>query len=218
MSRQTYKAMVRIMNVTLCLAVVLGLTAAERYGEPQQRSSNISDSILSPERLNETIYEDFDHDSTDVFKRDDVEAVWFKALCSGQKLYQAMITNVDIAAKFITPVTSPFDGDMLEASKAWGWNDDSEDYDDDCDFADVISYDLERAFGALEIDTRSVGMEGPNRCFHLDHQDGPTVIKLPDGKLPKPIDQKYTGPDGIQRRVGIQALTKKLQELTHKYR
>jgi hypothetical protein len=199
--------MVRIMNLRLWLTINLGLTAVERYGEPRQRASNISDSILSLERHNETVHEDSHGNSIDVSNRADVDAVWFKALCNGQKLYQAMITNVDIAAKFITPMTSQFDGDMVETSKVWGWNDDSDDYDDECDFADPIVYDLERAFGALKIDTRSVGGEGPNRCFYLEHQNGPTVAKLPNGQFPKPIDQKYTGPDGLLRRVGTRAST-----------
>lgn len=84
-----------------------------------------------------------------------------------------------------------------------GWNDKGNLRDDKCNFADPFDYDLKRAFAALGIDPRSVGDKGPNHCFHLEHWYGPTVVKLLNGQLPAPIDQKYMGPDNVLRRVRV---------------
>jgi hypothetical protein len=102
-------------------------------------------------------------------------------------------------------VTSQFDGDMVEACKVWGWNDKGDLKDDECDFTNDLDYNLKRAFDSPGIDTRKAGDKGPNRCYHLEHWFGPTVVKLPGGQLPKPIDQRYPGPDGVLRRVGNHA-------------
>lgn len=50
----------------------------------------------------------------------DGDAVYFKAQCSGQKLFHAMTTDAETAGRFITPVTSQFDGDMIAELRDWG--------------------------------------------------------------------------------------------------
>jgi hypothetical protein len=128
----------------------------------------------------------------------DIDAVWTKAVCKGQKLFQAMTVNEDAAARFITPMPSPFDGDMVKEFREWGYMEsDVGDKDDECDFDRW--HRLKNAFRALSIDTRSAGEHGPNECFQVDHRDADIVHLDKDGKVPE--IQMYTGPDGKDYRV-----------------
>jgi hypothetical protein len=42
---------------------------------------------------------------------------WFKARCRGSKLHRATTHNPDQAAKFVTPLNSPWDGTMRGAEE-----------------------------------------------------------------------------------------------------
>jgi hypothetical protein len=130
----------------------------------------------------------------------DIDAVWTKAVCKGQKLFQAMTVDEDAAARFITPMPSPFDGNMVKEFREWGYKDsDPGEKDDECDFDE--DHKLKNAFRALGIDTRSSGDHGPNECFQVDHRDADIVHLDKDGKVPE--IQMYTGPDGKEYRVSL---------------
>lgn len=92
---------------------------------------------------------------------------------------------------------------MVEEMKAWGYNDNSVLYDNYCDFKDKFQYDLGVAFQALGIDPRSAGQGGPNQCFSIEHQNGPTIPRKPDGRLSPNWQQYYTGPDDLRYRVSL---------------
>ncbi|KAH7413607.1 hypothetical protein DE146DRAFT_749811 [Phaeosphaeria sp. MPI-PUGE-AT-0046c] len=123
----------------------------------------------------------------------DDDVVWFKAVCKGQKIFQALTSNIDTAERYLTPITSIWDGPLVNELKAWGYNDISSMKDHACHF-----HLLETAFTALGIDYKSIGEGGPNRCFGIEHQNGPTVIKDGQGKVPPPWKQFYTGPNGLR--------------------
>ena len=70
-----------------------------------------------------------------------------------------------------------------------------------CDFAGSF-HELGTAFKAMGIDLRSAEMGGPKNCFHIEHINGPAVLKRKEnGKMPEPRDQRYHVGDG-EYRVG----------------
>jgi hypothetical protein len=96
--------MIRLANLTAWLAVLIGLTEAERSSRSFQLSCNDSSSVVNLERPIPLVDRDFHDDSIDVYKRADIEAVWTKAVCNGQKIFQAMKVDAEKAGAFITPV------------------------------------------------------------------------------------------------------------------
>jgi hypothetical protein len=120
----------------------------------------------------------------------DVHTEWSKALCKGIRLTQAMIVTEEKALEFVTPVRSQWTGDLVEEFKTWGYREMPGARDLRCDFGPE-THDLERAFKAMGIDTRSSSEGGPNVCYHIEHLYGPAVIKKPDGRWPKPEEQTY---------------------------
>lgn len=125
------------------------------------------------------------------------DAVWVKAICKGQKIFQALITDADKARRFITPVISLWYGPLLNEFRAWGYNDISHEKNHACRFHPYLG----SAFAALGIDTKSAGEGGPNRCFAIEHRNGPTVIKDSFGRVPPPWQQFYIGPDGLRYQL-----------------
>lgn len=89
----------------------------------------------------------------------------------------------------------------------WGYNDVSDRNDNSFNFKNKLHRDSGVAFEALGIDPRSVGQGGPNQCFGIEHQNGPTIPRRLDGRLPPNTEQYYTAPDKLRYRVseGIQA-------------
>lgn len=130
------------------------------------------------------------------------EGVWNKAKCRGQKLLLAMTMDPDIAAKYVSPIQSPWEGDLIEEMNTWGYKDDSAPpfVDKKCQFS--THHGLSRAFEGLGIDPRSRGEGGPNRCYRIVHQSSPAVQKLPDGKFPPTEEQRYTVA-GKEYKVGF---------------
>jgi hypothetical protein len=123
----------------------------------------------------------------------DIDAVYFRAMCAGQKLFQAMITDVDKSGRYITLLTSPFDGNLVDELKAWGYADWGDMLSSECNFEE---HGIREALTALGIDKRSTDQDGPNQCFHVRHENGPAVLPGPDGRTPADaISQYYTGPD-----------------------
>jgi hypothetical protein len=89
-------------------------------------------------------------------------------------------------------VASPYDGDMVELFKKWGYNEDKADnakIDKECDFDEY--HKIKRAFDELGIKTQSKANGGPNQCFQIDHENGPNVIRDKDGNLPPRKEQRY---------------------------
>lgn len=87
---------------------------------------------------------------------------------------------------------SPFDGDGREELKKWGFDDSetlSKDIEKDCDFDKY--HGIKAAFDELGLDTRAEKDGGPNKCFKINHRDGPAIKRLSDGTLPSEVNQYY---------------------------
>jgi hypothetical protein len=126
-------------------------------------------------------------------------AEWEKAWCKGSKLSLGMMKPEPLAANFITPVRSPWDGDLRAAFAKWGFREMPGHRDDLCDFGPE-QHDIARAFKDLGIETSSAREGGPNQCFHIEHRYGPTVELNKEGKWPEVRDQWYRA-DGRKLRV-----------------
>ncbi|KAF1915787.1 hypothetical protein BDU57DRAFT_450258 [Ampelomyces quisqualis] len=104
-----------------------------------------------------------------------------------------MTLDREDAARHVTPLDSPWDGDLVEEMKTWGYKDmtDEDDVEEHCDF--LLGHYLEHAFEALGISTKPAKDGGPNKCYKMVHRDGPAVLKTPppDERLPDVEKQKY---------------------------
>lgn len=123
----------------------------------------------------------------------DVNTPWGKAVCRGARLHLAMTLGREGAARHVTPLDSPWDGDLVREMATWGYKDmtDINDVDEHCDF--LWGHFLEHAFKALGISTEPASKGGPNKCYKWIHRDGPAVQKTPppEEKLPPVENQKY---------------------------
>ena len=120
----------------------------------------------------------------------DLPAEWEKAWCKGGKFSQAMIKNEDQAAAYVTPVRSPWDGDLVQQFRIWGYREIENYRSELCDFG-PSQHNLKRAFTELGIETASSVDGGPNHCFYVEHKYGPTVQRPPNGQWPDPNQQYY---------------------------
>jgi hypothetical protein len=130
-------------------------------------------------------------------------AAWDKAVVSGGHLWAGMRVDDRMASFFfrtdphvpdplIQSVQSPYDGDLKDKLKQWGYNENDDlnsKIDKECDF-DAYHH-IKRAFDDLGIKTASKANGGPNQCFQINHYDGPNVIRDEEGKYPGMADQKY---------------------------
>jgi hypothetical protein len=132
-------------------------------------------------------------------RRVDVAFEWQKAWCKGAKLAMGMIKSEAQAAAYVTPVRSPWDGDLTAAFRIWGYRERPGHRADLCDFG-AGQHDLQRAFAELKIDTRSSLDGGPNTCYHIEHQNGPTVERDPSGQYP-PVSNQWYSAGGRRLRV-----------------
>ncbi|KAJ4311116.1 Mitochondrial import inner membrane translocase subunit tim8 [Neodidymelliopsis sp. IMI 364377] len=137
------------------------------------------------------------------FTPEQKEAIWCKARSRGTSLIKAMMMNdAEAAAMLSWPyIESPWDGDLRAEFRKWGYSDNDEDHevvDYECDFSNKL--DLAGIFRDLQIDPRSSGIDGPNQCFYIQHENGPTVIRDKNGALPGAMDQYYNA-DGRKYRV-----------------
>jgi hypothetical protein len=123
----------------------------------------------------------------------DPNAIYFKAECSGEKLWSAMLAEADTVDRYINPTTSVFDGNMVADLRAWGWNELGAQWKA-CNFQ--TDFHKNAALFALGIDPRSSDVGGPNQCFYLVHKDGPAVLREPSGALPPTAKQFYNDPRG----------------------
>ncbi|KAI2487463.1 Vacuolar amino acid transporter protein 1 [Pyrenophora tritici-repentis] len=105
----------------------------------------------------------------------------------------AMSTSMDGMSG--TTAESPFDGDLIDELREWGYNDDNDalakQADPECNFDSRDGHMLAKAFRELKIGTKSKNKGGPNQCFLIEHFDGPAVKKGDGGQLPAKTDQRY---------------------------
>jgi hypothetical protein len=141
--------------------------------------------------------------ANDDFTPEKKEAIWCKAKSRGISLIKAMMMNdVEAATMLSWPyIQSPWDGDLKAEFRKWGYLDDDEDHelvDYECDFSNKL--DMSGTFRDLQIDPRSRGIDGPNQCFLIQHENGPAVIRDENGAVPDAMDQYYNA-DGRRYRV-----------------
>jgi hypothetical protein len=81
---------------------------------------------------------------------------------------------------------------MYTELTTWGYNDVRSDPTRviKCDFS-ANGRDMQTAFDALGIDTRSSLAGGSNICFTLEHCNGPTVKRGANGEVPTLMWQRY---------------------------
>lgn len=122
------------------------------------------------------------------------DAVWRKAKCRGAKLLKAMTLDEEESSRMLQwPYTqSPWDGDLKNELRLWGYRDDPEIHEQSDAYCDFDNWhQSKRAFEAMGVDWRSAGQGGPNHCFFLQHKDGPAVILNEEQMLPDEADQRY---------------------------
>jgi len=123
---------------------------------------------------------------------------WTLSVARGAKLLQGMKASDAEAATLYnlgTTAESPFDGDLIDKLREWGYNDATDalakQADPECNFDSQNGHMLKKAFGDLGIGTKSKSQGGPNQCFLIEHFDSPAVKKGDDGKMPAKADQRY---------------------------
>jgi hypothetical protein len=125
-----------------------------------------------------------------LLRRVDLAFEWNKAWCKGAKLAQAMIKSEAQVGTCIDPARSPWDGDLVSAFAAWGYGELPHYRDGLCDFGKG-QHELQRAFAEMGIGTQSAADGGPNICYHVEHQNGPSVERDPSGEFPPMHRQFY---------------------------
>jgi hypothetical protein len=109
---------------------------------------------------------------------------WFECVCRGEKLTQVCKTNKEKAVHFVTPIDTPWRGDMQADLREWGYHEEpAMSY---CSFGDI-----EDALEALGISSWSQPEGGLNYCYQVRHSYEED-IKGPDGKVISEEDQTYT--------------------------
>ncbi|KAF2125169.1 hypothetical protein P153DRAFT_300869 [Dothidotthia symphoricarpi CBS 119687] len=110
-----------------------------------------------------------------------------------------MLAPPETANKYLTPLPSPWDGDLAFELRTWGYRELPSQRDDLCDFGPG-QHELQTAFAALGMDTRGVGEGGSNQCFHVEHANGRAVERGRDGRVPEVERQTYVV-GGVRYRV-----------------
>jgi len=124
------------------------------------------------------------------------DEIWTKAHCRGAKLFAAMSASEAQQLNILQwpYIQSKWDGDLHYELEEWGYRDSEElhrNADVFCDFSGPF-HELGTAFKAMGIDPKSAEFGGPNKCWHVEHQNGPAVKKRKeDGKMPEVQDQRY---------------------------
>lgn len=123
---------------------------------------------------------------------------WTLSVARGTKLLQGMKGGDAEAARLYgldTTAESPFDGDLIDKLREWGYNDNNDaltrQADPECNLDSRDGHMLKKAFEELGIGTKSKGQGGPNQCFLIEHFDGPAVKRRDDGNMPEKVDQRY---------------------------
>lgn len=177
------------------LAVLLAaLTAAGVVPPSNAALSNLTHSV------NDTVFDnDVSGSSSSTAHTQADPSKFDKAAEIGRTLDAAMRSKDSIARWFFKDFPnfhetcqSPFDGDGREDLRKWGFDDSealSKDVEKDCDFDKY--HGIKAAFDELGLDTTAEKDGGPNKCFKINHRDGPAIKRLPDGSLPSEANQYY---------------------------
>jgi hypothetical protein len=123
---------------------------------------------------------------------------WTQSVARGAKLLRGMKASDAEAATIYdlgASAESPFDGDLIDKLREWGYNDATDalakQADLECNFDSSSGNMLKKAFGDLNIGTKPKSQGGANQCFLIEHFDSPAVKKGDDGKMPVRADQRY---------------------------
>ncbi|OAL51078.1 hypothetical protein IQ07DRAFT_586641 [Pyrenochaeta sp. DS3sAY3a] len=187
------RAFVTFISFTLSIALVIARDTVNNA-----RDARVLDCC---EGHNSTLGDDFiDLDHIKPATGVDNEELWRNSVEQGTKLLQGMKSNdKDAAVIFKTGETaeSVYDGDLKDALREWGYNDNTEEmqklYDKECDFNynGVGGHELKDAFDELGLKTASKRRQGPNECFQIEHYDSPAVGLDPNGNRPEKMNQYY---------------------------
>jgi hypothetical protein len=127
-----------------------------------------------------------------------VDDLWTLSVARGTKLLQGMkVSDAEAASLYGLDKTaeSPFDGDLVNKLRGWGYNDNNDalakQADPECNFDSRDGHMLKEAFADLSIGTKSKNQGGPNQCFSIEHANGPAIKLGDDGKMPAKADQRY---------------------------
>lgn len=143
-------------------------------------------------------------DSGGIIKRAPVapadDFLWQTCGCRGQKLQLMDTLDPVNAARFGTPLHSPWIGTLENELTTWGYKDNSanDDIQDLCDF--TMKPMFEAVLRTLGIGAGSAQYGGPNKCFSYVHREGPAVQLQPNGQMPPRNQQRYTV-NGVSYRV-----------------
>jgi hypothetical protein len=125
---------------------------------------------------------------------------WTLSVARSAKLLQGMKgsdADADAATLYNlgSSAESPFDGDLIDKLKEWGYNDNTpaldKKADPECNFDSPNGHMLKKAFADLSISFKPKSQGGPNQCFQIDHYDSPAVKLGEDGKMPEKANQRY---------------------------
>ena len=101
---------------------------------------------------------------------------WKQTVARGAKLLRGMKASDAEAATLYdlgASAESPFDGDLIDKLREWGYNDATDalakQADPECNFDSSSGNILKKAFGDLSIGTKPKSQGGPNQCFLIEH-------------------------------------------------
>ncbi|KAI4640243.1 uncharacterized protein J4E79_011824 [Alternaria viburni] len=122
-----------------------------------------------------------------------------KAVSTGQTLDSAMKSKDSVARwlfkdfpQYAETCQSPFTGDGRADLAKWGFDDSdalSEKIKNECDFD--AYHKIKATFDEIGLDTKAAKDGGPNRCFKVNHRDGPAIKRDEKGELPNEAKQYY---------------------------
>src|SRR5690242_9281194 len=123
------------------------------------------------------------------------ETLWQKHVCRGEKLHNACRANKDEAARFVTPIDSPFDSTLEQELARWGYRERNDAAAASC----WLDLHLPHELAALNIDPRGSDEGGPNECFMFLHYD--LSLKINGRSIP--VEEQTYVVDGKTYRVRI---------------
>ncbi|KAF2036553.1 hypothetical protein EK21DRAFT_105869 [Setomelanomma holmii] len=182
-----------VLPIVFLLVVVVNLVSGNIVPRPRSLSTNLSQ---NDNDFNEILFRGpevaggalLGRSNLPIVARDDPEdrdpsTPWSRAVCKGERLLAAMQYDHDKLAKsgVVVPVESPWDGELRQEMRDWGYKDFTEADNDLLDFGcQFDNWGFTAAFQALGISSKSSG-EG------VMHLDGPAVIRKQDNSLPPPV-------------------------------
>ncbi|KAF1932409.1 uncharacterized protein M421DRAFT_403266 [Didymella exigua CBS 183.55] len=200
----------RILLVTAALLTQLALGKVLPVKPPLNFTSPDTFELSAAARLSLFARQDTPPPENDPEWEDPYDKIWNDALCRGERLLHAMtLGELDAAWTLGWPyLQSPWDGDLKNELRTWGWLDTDENHKN-ADYFCNFEEEMGNMFKGLKVNGKSAEMGGPNHCFYIEHKNGPTVKTNSDGSLPAEAEQKYDADNkeyrvtGAYSRVGI---------------